>query len=435
MATFTFNKKSLEEAPKGKHYCASSQSKVNGAILRCQKGKNRITFYLKHNKLNSDIKLGVFPALSVEEARLELAKQSIELLGNSDKVTRKLAEMKGIPTLAEGIQKYIDKELEGKPSQQNQQRLFNRRILNHPIARTPMDEIEMGHAKDFLKDLAKIPSRKGGFLTVDVNHCRQLCSASYNYALERNSYLKKNHFNPFGFKNTIKTASTEKDNACIDVDVLTKVLFYVSNSRFSDAKKGCYLTSLFTGQHNSEIYRMKWTELQKDGFWKFRNIKNPELEHKVYLHAVIRTFIERFGNRSSEYVFATQDGKQVRDLQKINVKVNNMLKAEGHDIRFNTQHHRHSVGLFLISEGFRDSHVQRILGHTPTITLHKHYVPITDDIYKGAMVHWGNHIMQKSFIDSIDVRRDIPDKKTARVIRRKFIKSSEAKFLPNTHTE
>ena len=187
MASFTFNNKSLEEAPVGKHYCDSSQSKVNGSSLMVLKGKQRTTFYLKHNKLSSAIKLGVYPALSVNEARLELTKKAVDILGESDKVTRKIHLQKAIPTLAEGVQEYITKQMEGKPSQQNYQYLYDRRIATHPIAKKPMDEIEMGHAKDFLHDLATSPSKKGGFLTTDVNHCRQICSSAYNYALERNS--------------------------------------------------------------------------------------------------------------------------------------------------------------------------------------------------------------------------------------------------------
>ena len=432
MAKFSFNTKSLTDAPQGRHYCSNSMSKVNGCFLMAIKGKNRTSFYLRHRKLPSPIKLGIFPAISVEDARLELAKQAINIVGTADDITRRVVLQKSIPTLAEGVQQYINEHLEGKPSQKNQQRLFNRRIVNHPIANVAMDRIEMGHAKDFLKDLATTKSKKGGYLTVDVNHCRQLCSAAYNYCLERNSEFRKSHFNAFGFKNPIKVVSTEKDHACIDVDILNKVMLFVSNSNFSEAKIGCYLTSLFTGQHNTEIFRMKWSELKEDGFWVFSNLKNPDLKHKTYLHAIIQKYIQRFGNRSSEYVFETGQGNMVRDLQKINVAVNKMLKDEGYEMKYNSQHHRHSLGLYLMSNGFKDSQVQRILGHTPTMTLHKAYVPVTDDVYKQAMIHWGNHIMQNLFIDLV-ADEDYLSRKESRVIRRQMIKKSEATFI-DPHT-
>ena len=79
-----------------------------------------------------------------------------------------------------------------------------------------------------------------------------------------------------------------------------------------------------------------------------------------------------------------------------------------------------------------DSQVQRILGHTPSITLHKAYVPVTDDVYKQAMVHWYNHIIQNVFIDSV-ADEDWLSKKESRVIRRQMIKKSEATFI-DPHT-
>ena len=432
MASFSFNTKSVTEAPVGKHYCSNPMSKVNGCALFIIKGKTRTSFYLRNRKLKSPIKLGVFPAISVQEARLELAKRAITIIGDTDAVTRKVTLQKSIPTLADGIQEYITKHMEGMPSQKNQQRLYDRRIANHPLAKLPMDEIEMGHAKDFLKDLALTKSKKGGYLTVDVNHCRQLCSAAYNYHLERNAEFRKSHFNAFGFKNTIKVVSTEKDHACIDPEVLGKIMKFLGDTNFSHAKVGCYLTSLFTGQHNSEIFRMKWSELKEDGFWVFTNLKNPDLKHKTYLNPILQKYIQRFGNRSSEYVFETAQGNLVRDLQKMNVAVNKMLNNQGYDIRFNSQHHRHSVGLYLLSNGFMDSQVQRILGHTPSITLHKAYVPVSDDVYKQAMVHWYNHIIQNVFIDSV-ADEDWLSKKESRVIKRQLIKKSEATFI-DPHT-
>ena len=181
-----------------------------------------------------------------------------------------------------------------------------------------------------------------------------------------------------------------------------------------------------------QIFRMKWSELKEDGFWVFTNLKNPDLKHKTYLNPILQKYIQRFGNRSSEYVFETAQGNLVRDLQKMNVAVNKMLNDKGYDIRFNSQHHRHSVGLYLMSNGFKDSQVQRILGHTPTMTLHKAYVPVTDDVYKQAMIHWGNHIMQNLFIDLV-ADEDYLSRKESRVVRRQMIKKSEATFIdPNT---
>ena len=400
MATFNFTQGNIEKADLGWHYDSNNKSKYFGVQLKLYVGKKTKSFYYSIQSENIQNKIGAYPIISLEDARLEVAKIGSEFATNRSKLAKTIKDTKDIPTLAEGVQDYITEGLDGKRSQKNMQRLFNRRIKDSWIGKQMMDDIEEGTAEDWIKELSKTKSKKGGYLKVDVNHCRQLCSVAYNYKIKRNKVLRKTHYNPFNFKNTIESTSTEKDYFLLNKDLLKKIVVHVAETQFDDSKKAVYLISLFTGQHNSEIARMKWTEINND-FWHFDNWKNTSLkDHRVYLHPIVRKIIDLYGNKDEEYIFAKSNGKLIEDMQKVNVSVNKMLQANGYVKKFNSNHHRHTLMKYMDIQGVR--HFEILIGHAPNTTLMRHYVTLTDDERQEAFTSWANYILGVQYNDILE---------------------------------
>lgn len=139
--------------------------------------------------------------------------------------------------------------------------------------------------------------------------------------------------------------------------------------------------ALFTGMRRSELFRLKWTDI--DFHRGFIHIRNPKggADQKIPLNQAARQLLENHP-RLSEYVFPGRNGGQRVDITK---QVNRIKQAAGLPPDFRALHGlRHAYASMLASSGQVDLYtLQKLLTHkSPTMT--QRYAHLRDEALKRA---------------------------------------------------
>jgi integrase len=130
---------------------------------------------------------------------------------------------------------------------------------------------------------------------------------------------------------------------------------------------------LLTGQRSGEVFRMRWTELDAEGWWTLPETRTKNgLPHRVYLTKPVREILERrhSKDRKSEWVFRSP--KRLNDpIGSIAKAIARLRRATGIDFRPHDL--RRTASTVMPRAGVPELTIPKILNHIPPGVTRKHY--------------------------------------------------------------
>ena len=131
-------------------------------------------------------------------------------------------------------------------------------------------------------------------------------------------------------------------------------------------------TLLLTGQRSGEVFRMKWNELDANGWWTLPETRTKNgLAHRVYLTKSVRDILERrHRNQKSEWVFRSP--KRTKEpIGSIAKAVARLVKITA--VEFRPHDLRRTMATLAPRAGVPELTIPKMLGHVPPGITRKHY--------------------------------------------------------------
>ena len=262
---FRFTKTSLEKLPlpaSGARATYYDQDVVKLALRVTAAGTK--TFYLV-KRVGADMvwfKLGVFPEMTVEQARRsgEVALGSFAGQENPAEIRR---VAKGIPTLSEFFLEYGKRHGEKKLAWRDDQQRF-RDYLKPSLGPRKLSGISREMIGRILSDMDS--DGKSG---ATVNNVRALASALFGKAIEW-GYLTDNPVRG------IKTRKAVKRDRFISANELPRFFAAVADEP-NAVVRDYFLLSLLTGARRSNVLAMRWSDVDlQEAIWRIPRTKNGD---------------------------------------------------------------------------------------------------------------------------------------------------------------
>lgn len=192
--------------------------------------------------------------------------------------------------------------------------------------------------------------------------------------------VKKNLTPPLNFRLEMPKADSLKTED-LSPEQLQRLLAVIETSDDIQAA-GIMKMALFTGMRRSEIFRLKWSDIdQYRGFIKIRNPKGGK-DQEIPLNEGAQTVLTNHIKTESPFVFPGRGGGQRIDVKKA---VNRIKQKAGLPQDFRALHGlRHVYASMLASSGQVDLYtLQRLLCHkSPSMTMR--YAHLRDQSLKDA---------------------------------------------------
>ncbi len=279
----------LKPASQGKRGVYHDEKVRNLCIIITDKGTK--TFYVRKviDRKSKRIRLGVFPDLSVENAR-NMALDVKSAIAKGENPFEAMQEEKAQPTFNEFFEIYMQRHaIQHKKSVRNDKAIFEN-YLKDTIGKKKLSAI----TKDEIRELH---SRMGENSIVNANRTLSVISVVFNKAIEWN-ILKGN--NPATHIKKFKEKSRDR---FIQRDELPRFFKALEEESNRDIRDYVWL-SLLTGARRSNVLSMKWKDVDIVGrHWKIPETKSGEPQTIPLVDFAVEILEERKDFASSDYVF------------------------------------------------------------------------------------------------------------------------------------
>lgn len=262
---FRFTKTALEKLPlpAGGVRATYYDQDISKLALRVTSAGTKSFYIVKRVGLNMVwFKLGVFPEMTVEQARRagEVALGSFAGQENPAEIRR---VAKGIPTLSEFFVEYGKRHGQQKLAWRDDQQRF-RDYLKPSLGSRKLSGITREMVGRILSDMDS--DGKSG---ATANNVRALASALFGKAIEW-GYVKDNPVRG------IKTRRAVKRDRFISANELPRFFAAVADEP-NAIVRDYFLLSLLTGARRSNVLTMRWTELDlQEAIWRIPRTKNGD---------------------------------------------------------------------------------------------------------------------------------------------------------------
>lgn len=262
---FRFTKTALEKLPlpAGGVRATYYDQDISKLALRVTSAGTKSFYIVKRVGLNMVwFKLGVFPEMTVEQARRagEVALGSFAGQENPAEIRR---VAKGIPTLSEFFVEYGKRHGQQKLAWRDDQQRF-RDYLKPSLGSRKLSGITREMVGRILSDMDS--DGKSG---ATANNVRALASALFGKAIEW-GYAKDNPVRG------IKTRRAVKRDRFISANELPRFFAAVADEP-NAIVRDYFLLSLLTGARRSNVLTMRWTELDlQEAIWRIPRTKNGD---------------------------------------------------------------------------------------------------------------------------------------------------------------
>ena len=206
------------------------------------------------------LKLGVFPDMTVENARKE-AQIKLGLFADGDNPAEARRALKAEPTLAEFFKEYGERHGQKKKAWRDDQQRF-RDYLDKPLGKRKLSTVTREMIGRILSDM-----ERQGRAGATVNNVRALASGIFSKAIEW-SYLSDNPVKG------IKTRKAVKRDRFLRGHELPRFFAAVAEEP-NGVMRDYFLLSLLTGARRSNVLEMRWNQIDIDeGLWRIPETKN-----------------------------------------------------------------------------------------------------------------------------------------------------------------
>ncbi len=259
------------------------------------------------------VKLGIFPDMTVEQARKAAAQALGEFASGANPAAARRA-FKAEPTLTEFFAEYATRHGEKKRAWAADQQRF-RDYLQKPMGNCKLSEIDRAM-------IAKVLSgaEKAGKSVATVRNIRALASGVFGKAVEW-GFLD---YNPAqGVKVAGKKVSRDR---FLQADELPR--FFSAVAEEEPAMRDFILLALLTGARRANLCAMHWRELDlSSGVWRIPRTKNDEPQNVTLCPEAVAILEARKGSTGGGFVFPSKSASgHMVEPQKAVIRV--MARAE-----------------------------------------------------------------------------------------------------------
>ena len=286
-----FTIKALEALPlpEGKKRFYVHDTWENGLLIQVTAaGRKTFQFYRWYEGNPVRVTIGLFPDMTIEQARKEAQKYKADMANGvnpADKKRKARTEM----TFGELFELYLERHAKPrKRSWKDDQNTF--RLYLEPLGKKRLSEIKKSH-------ISAIHSRIGKEYKVTANRVLALISSIFGRAIE---YGLWENMNPcLGIR---KFPEKSRDRF-LQADELPR-FFKALNEEPNATLRDYIFVSLLTGARRSNVLSMRWKELDlEQGTWEIPVTKTGDSQTVTLSMEAIEMLKIRKSNRSSFFVF------------------------------------------------------------------------------------------------------------------------------------
>jgi integrase len=321
---FNFTKRIIDSLPNAKNRDYYHDTKEKNLILQItSKGSKAFYFYKKFEGKPLRIKLGDYPALSIERARTKAMEYKVKIANdvNPARENKRLNQMMTFEELFDDyIENYAKNHKKSWEKDIPKKNLYLKPILNKKISRIDIDDIRNLHNQISSNGVDKGEKKK----IYIANRVLQLTKAIFNYAI--NSGIDIN--NPC---KKVKLFTEKSRDRYLLKDEMGR-FFRALDEEANETIKDYVYISLFTGARKSNVLSMRWQDINFDAEqWKIQETKNGD-SLTIPLHNEVIDILEarlKKNKGNSQYVFPSDSSKGhlidpkrawKRILQKANIQ-------------------------------------------------------------------------------------------------------------------
>ncbi len=336
------------------------------------KGRKSFLFMYRVNGVSRRMTIGVYPAITLSEARTAHAKARQQLEKGSDP-GRELVEQKRGERDASTINGLIDEYIEfyAKPKKRSWHedfRIFNKDVLPKWKNLKAVDI----NKRDVVKLLDQIDARGSGVM---ANRTLRLLRTMFTFAVSR------------GILDTSPCANVVAPNEetprdrVLNEDEIRKVWFGLGEAQMSEGTRLAIRLLLLTGQRNGEWAGARWEEFNLNEKWwtiPGERTKNKK-SHRVFLTQMAIDILKQAEKLcgGSSWVFPSiKDGHITPRAISRAVRNNSEIRPKGHPkhkspygdffkVGYFVPHDmRRTMATIMAESGVDEFHISKVLNHT-----------------------------------------------------------------------
>lgn len=308
------------------------------------------SFYIRQRVqgLDTRVKLGSFPEMTVEEARIASVKNR-KMMNDGENPNIKKRQYKD-DTL---LQQLYDDFIEDRERYLSERTMLNyKRIWNSKLCK-----LGKKHLKEITGDMLKeihrqITVKHGSYI---ANHFIKLVNTMFNYAIKEERFEGRNP----AF--SVKLNKVEARVRYLEHNELKRFMETV-DAYEDDLVKDVILMLIFTGARRSNVFEMRWKDIDLDAkIWKIPQTKTANNVTIALADEAMKILRRRQLNKQNGWVFHSLNSKSghVMDIKKswaIILRRANITNFRLHDLR-------HTLGTYLAANGADAFMIKRILIH------------------------------------------------------------------------
>ena len=316
-------------------------------------GRKTFMFLYRTDGRRRRMKLGVYPALSLAQARSHAFKLLGAVQRGEDPAEERRQERQA-GTFEELAELYLERH--AKPNKKPASIKEDTRILNtYLLPVWGRRKFRTITRSDVIRLLDDIQFKRQA--PVMANRVKALTSTVFNFAL-RKALVPETFANPCTHV-ALPARETSRDRVLSDHEI--RALWKELENRM-EPTASIYRLILLMGQRPGETKAMRWRDLDDENIWTIpaTETKNKR-EHKVPLSSQALAIIEGLHplTGDSEFVFASPRGGHIRWLQKMSQRIQ---KKTG--FHFRPHDLRRTCATNLSKLGTDDVTIARILNHS-----------------------------------------------------------------------
>ena len=346
-------------------------------------GKKTFIYMYRYEKRPRMLTLGQYPALTLANARIDLAKAKALLINGADPGTVHLqtkAEHRGAPTLALLAAEYIKKRSENKKAWQEEQRILEKDVIPKWRDKKAKDI----KRRDVILLLDKINERGAPIM---ANRTLGVLHRMFNFGIRR-AIVESNPctiIERYGEEN-------ERDRVLSSREI-KQFWIGIDECQMAEGTKLALKLLIVCLQRKSEVAQAEWAEFDLDsGWWTIPKQKSKNnFAHRVYVTSLAKGLLMEIKKHAADspYLFPSPHGKGTKPITSRslsqallkNLKTINTEPFRPHDLR-------RTASTTMTANGISREIVSKIVNHSePGVTrIYDRYS--YDKEKKNAMNKW-----------------------------------------------
>ncbi|MFI3218026.1 MAG: site-specific integrase [Methylococcales bacterium] len=358
--------------------CVLWDDELSGFGLRIYPtGKKSFVLSYRHNGRKRMITIGQYGAITLDQARKEAKKYTVELIQNNDPLEAREKERAG-NTIKQLCEAYIDRHAVNKKSASDD----IRRIEKHIIPAWGSLKASVLKRADVAALHAKVGKNNGKY---EANRVLALLSKMFELA-DLWGIVEEGHPNP---TRGVQKFKEEKRDRYVTPEELPKLMEAIQNELNESARQAIWLY-LLTGLRKEELLQAKWTDIDTGrNELKIDDTKNGKA-HYIPLSAPARALLDTITKVDGNpyIIIGKNQGAHLVNVDKPWQRVRKAAEIE--DVRIHDL--RRTVGSWLAQAGNSLHLIGRVLNHSNTSTT-AIYARFGQDSVKDALDRHGEQML------------------------------------------